>query len=120
MCNCPIIHMHTQTRTILTHNVTHTKEIMVMAHNKGKFLGYGAYDVIKGKQGKTLLALFQGGKDQTITAKRKKKSGGVKGQLAHNPHRNQNLHGDIFVDNFPEVRTILRLLLLMKILQRHH
>ena len=82
------------------HKKKDMKEIMVMAHDNGKVAGWGSYEILKGKQGKTLHELFKGGWDQTITGSRKKKGGGVKGELAHNPHREQKLYGDIFVDNF--------------------
>ena len=58
------------------------------------------------RSGKTLHELFNGAKDQTITGARTKKNGGVKKQLAHNPHREQKLFGDIFVDNYDEALVI--------------
>ena len=82
-------------------------EIMIMAHNGGNPHGFAKYSVVDEFAGaKTVNEMFAKESNVVWTTPRKSKSGGVKGLLMHNPWRNQNLYGDIFVDDFADALVV--------------
>ncbi len=71
------------------------KELMVVAHDNGKEMARGGYDLLAAYQNKSMLTLFGGG-EATISGNRKFQAGSVGATL--NTKRDQKRVGDPFVD----------------------
>ncbi len=71
------------------------KEVMIIAHDNGKEMARGGYDLLAAYQNKTLMALFSGG-EATVSGNRKFQAGTVGATL--NTKRDQKRVGDPFVD----------------------
>ncbi len=71
------------------------KEVLILAHDGGKVIAWGAYDLLAAYQGKPLMTLMNGGQ-ATISATRKAQSGDTGCTL--NTKRTQTRYGDPFVD----------------------